>query len=210
VNHDDKQPRIAALAGPSDSWYRRSRARVAMGLLLTAPGVPLVFMGQEFLEDKYWTDYPGRTDCLIWWQGLEGQSKGMSDFHRFTRELMWLRRKQPGLRGDGVDVFHVHEDNRVLAFQRWVPGVGRDVIVVVSLNEGTFYDRSYRLGFPSGGHWEEVFNSDVYEAFANPSAQGNFGGVEADGPPWQGMPCSATVTLPANSILVFARDFGDF
>lgn len=210
VNHDDKQPRIAALAGPFDSWYRRSRARVAMGLLLTAPGVPLVFMGQEFLEDKYWTDYPGRADCLIWWQGLEGQNKGMSDFHRFTRELMWLRRKQPGLRGDGIDVFHVHEDNRVLAFQRWVPGVGRDVIVVISLNESTFYERSYRLGFPSGGHWEEVFNSDVYESFANPSAHGNFGGVEADGPPWQGMPCSAMVTLPANAILVFARDFGDF
>jgi 1,4-alpha-glucan branching enzyme len=29
------------------SWYARSRARVATGLLLTAPGVPMLFMGQE-------------------------------------------------------------------------------------------------------------------------------------------------------------------
>jgi 1,4-alpha-glucan branching enzyme len=84
------------------------------------------------------------------------------------------------------------------------------LIAVISWNEDAFYDRSYRIGFPSGGHWQEVFNSDVYEKFSNPSAQGNFGGVEADGPSWNGLPCSAGVTLPANSILVFARDFGDF
>src|SRR5207302_4202692 len=55
LNHDH-QPRVAALADPSDSrsWYARSRARVALGLLVTAPGVPMLFMGQEFLEDKSW------------------------------------------------------------------------------------------------------------------------------------------------------------
>jgi 1,4-alpha-glucan branching enzyme len=73
-NHSgrDRQPRIAALADPSNarSWYARSRAKVATGLLLTAPGVPMIFMGQEFLEDKYWTDWPGRPELLIWWDGL--------------------------------------------------------------------------------------------------------------------------------------------
>ena len=50
-NHSgrDRQPRVAALADPSNarSWYARSRAKVATGLLLTAPGVPMIFMGQE-------------------------------------------------------------------------------------------------------------------------------------------------------------------
>jgi 1,4-alpha-glucan branching enzyme len=77
-------------------------------------------------------------------------------------------------------------------------------------NEFTFYDHSYRIGCPSGGHWEEVFNSDVFENFTNPSAQGNSGGVVADGPAWDGMPCSAGITLKANGFLVFAHDFGDF
>ncbi len=60
-NHDlvhvGRQQRIAALADSANrrSWYARSRARVAMGLLLTAPGIPQLFMGQEFLEDKQWT-----------------------------------------------------------------------------------------------------------------------------------------------------------
>src|SRR4051794_22381549 len=207
----DRQPRMPALGDPSNarSWYARSRAKVATGLLLTAPGVPMIFMGQEFLEDKYWTDWPGRPELLIWWEGLEGQDKHMSDQHRFTRDLMWLRRKHPALRGEGINVFHVHDDNRVIAFHRWVPGVGRDVVIVASLNESTFHDRSYRLGFPGGGHWNEVFNSDVYDQWVNPNTQGNFGGVTADEGEWHGLPASARITLPANSLLVFARDGAD-
>lgn len=210
-NHDDRQPRIATLADPSNarSWYARSRARVATGILLSAPGVPMIFMGQDFLEDKYWTDWPGRPELLIWWEGLEGMDKNMSDQHRFTRDFIWLRRRHPALRAEGLNVFHVHNDNRVLAYHRWLPGIGRDVVVVASLNENTFYDHSYRLGFPVNGQWHEVFNSDIYDNFSNPNVQGNHGGVTADGPSWDSMPNSATVTLPANSLLVFARDFGD-
>jgi 1,4-alpha-glucan branching enzyme len=213
-NHtgNDRQPRVARLADPSDprSWYARSRAKVATGLLLASPGVPMIFMGQEFLEDKQWTDWPGKPELLIWWEGLEGKDKAMSDQHRFTRDMIWLRRKHPALRGEGLNVFHVYNDNRVIAFHRWLPGIGRDVIVVASLNENTFYNYSYRIGFPAGGHWQEVFNSDIYDEFFNPNAQGNPGGIAADGLSCDGLPTSAGITLPANSILVFARDTGDF
>jgi len=208
----DRQPRIAALGDSSNprSWYARSRAKVATGLLLTAPGVPMIFMGQEFLEDKYWDDWQGRPELLIWWEGLEGKDKAMSDQHRFTRDFMWLRRKQPALRADGLNVFHVHNDNRIIAFHRWVPGIGRDVVIVASLSETTYYDHSYRLGFPGGGHWKEVFNSDVYDEWVNPNVQGNAGGITADGPGIHTLPASAGITIPANSLLVFARDKGDF
>lgn len=207
-NHEDKQARIARLAGGSDarSWYARSRSRVATGLLLTAPGVPMLFMGQEFLEDKFWTDWQGRPELLVWWAGLQGADRDMVDHLRFTRELLWLRRSQPALRGDGLHVFHVDPQNRILAFQRWVPGAGHDVIVIVSLNETTFEGGSYRLGFPAAGRWHEVFNSDVYDRFLNPNLRGNYGGVTADHHHLNGMPASAGVTIPANSLLVFARE----
>ena len=44
--------------GPADrrSWYARSRSRAATALLFAAPGIPALFMGQEFLEDKNWSD----------------------------------------------------------------------------------------------------------------------------------------------------------
>jgi len=214
MDGDHRKPRIPKLADGSDSrsWYARSRARVATGILLTAPGVPMLFMGQEILEDKLWSDNPHRADLLIWWDGWDGQQgadRQMGDFHRFVRDLIWLRRRCPALRSEPINVFQIDQYNRVLAFHRWVPGVGRDVVVVVSLREATYYDHSYQLGFPLPGYWHEVFNSDAYDNFLNPWVQGNAGGISADGPAMHGLPHSAGITIPANSVLVFARDRGD-
>jgi 1,4-alpha-glucan branching enzyme len=97
----------------------------------------------------------------------------------------------------------VHDDNRVLAFQRWVEGSGNDdVVVVASLSEETWY--SYRLGFPRAGRWREIFNSDVYDNWVNPSVTGNGGSIVASDVPMHGLPASAEIVIPANSILVFA------
>ena len=38
-------------------------------LALTAPGIPMLFMGQEFLEDKHWSDSPNLADTSIDWDG---------------------------------------------------------------------------------------------------------------------------------------------
>lgn len=158
VGRDLRIPKLADGLN-SRSWYARSRARVAMGLVLTSPGIPMLFMGQEFLEDKQWNDNPDPAS-LIWWAGLEGGDKTMADFLRFTRELAALRRNQPGLRGEGCNIIHVHNDNRVLAFHRWAEGLGADAVVVFSLNENHWYN--YQIGFPESRQWREVFNSDVY------------------------------------------------
>jgi 1,4-alpha-glucan branching enzyme len=207
LDEPDRHDRMPALADPSNhrSWYARSRSRVAMGLVMTAPATPMIFMGQEFLEDKRWSDNPEYfQNTLIWWDGLASGQKPMVDFLRFTQELIALRRRLPGLRGGGLNVFHVHNANRVLAFQRWVDGEGADVVVVASLNESTFYD--YELGFPSGGRWLEVFNSDVYDNWVNPIVAGNGGSVWAGGPPRHALPASARLVIPANGVLVLARD----
>ena len=206
LGHDDREPRIPKLADFNNphSWYATSRSRVAAGVLLTAPGIPMLFMGQEFLEDKFWSDnervHPGH---LIYWEGL-ASNKTMKDYFQFMKELVWLRRPQPALRGERINVFHVHEDNRITAFHRWIDGVGRDVVVVCSLNESTIW--SYELGFPQGGSWLEVFNSDVYENWVNPWTAGNRGGIVAGSEGRHGLPSAATIVIPANSMVVFARD----
>jgi 1,4-alpha-glucan branching enzyme len=202
----NRMERIARVADGSNprSWYATSRSRVATGLLLTMPGIPMLFMGQEFLEDKQWSDdVNGHPELRIFWEGLDDADPTMRDFLRFTRELIRLRWQHSALRGEGYALVHAHDENRVLAFQRWVPGVGGDVVVVVSLAEQTRH--GYEVGFPDRGFWREVFNSDVYECWVNPSTQGNSGGVWAHGPAMHGLPASAPLTLPANSILVFAR-----
>jgi 1,4-alpha-glucan branching enzyme len=205
-NHDEvfsgRSLRIPRLADGSNSrsFYARSRSRFAAGLLLTAPGIPQLFMGQEFLEDKQWNDNPSGPN-RIYWEGLASGDKPMVDFLRFTQDLIRLRWNQPAIRSSAIRVFHVHNDNRILAFHRWLEGEGRDVVVVVSLNDRSLYN--YAIGFPRAGRWAEVFNSDVYDNWVNPSVTGNGGQIFANGGPMHGFANSAAIAIPPNSIVVF-------
>jgi 1,4-alpha-glucan branching enzyme len=206
IVYDGRELRIARLGDPANprSWLARSRARVATGLSPTAPGIPMLFMGQEFLENKQWSDdFDSHHELLLYWAGLDQGDKQMLDHVRFTRELFEVRRQTPGLRGQGFRAVHAHDQNRVLAFHRWVEGEGYDVIVVVHL--APINRLGYCIGFPGGGAWREVFNSDVYENWVNPSVVGNGGLVVADPQPLHDFAHSASLVLPANSLLVFAR-----
>jgi 1,4-alpha-glucan branching enzyme len=209
-NHDVVQAgrdlRIPTLADGSNpsSWYARSRSRFATGLLLTAPGIPQLFMGQEFLVPNQWNCNPADSAHLISWTGLNtGSSQVMVDHLRFTQDLIRLRWNQPALRSENVNAFHIHDQNRVIAFQRWLDGTGNDVIVVATLSETTWYD--YAIGFPYPGPWTEVFNSDVYDNWVNPEVAGNGGGISASGGPLHGFQASANIVIPANGMVVFAR-----
>jgi len=198
--------RIPTLADGSnhESWYARSRSRFATGLLLTAPGIPQIFMGQEFLEDKQWSWDPISAD-LIWWAGLNTETdKARLDHLRFTQDLIRLRWNYPAFRGDNLNPFHVHNQNRVIAFHRWLDGTGNDVVVVATLAESTWYN--YGIGFPFSGPWREVFNSDVYDNWINPIVVGNGGGINASGPPLHGFEASANIVIPANGFVVFAEN----
>jgi 1,4-alpha-glucan branching enzyme len=215
-NHDivkaGEKPRISALADEANhrSWYARSRSRVATALLLTAPGIPQLFMGQEFLEDKQWCPDPRTPEHMIWWGGLAAGANGktldpaMGEHLRFTQDAVRLRCERPALRGEGLNVFFVSDADRVIAFQRWVVGAGQDCVVVATLAESTWW--GYRIGFPSAGRWVEVFNSDVYDNWVNPQVAGNAGGVTAEWVQAQGMPASASVVIPANGVVVFAKE----
>lgn len=206
-SHDEvyrgREPRVARLADGSDprSWYARSRARVATALVLTAPGIPMLFMGQEILEDKAWSDDPTHhPETLVWWKGLEQGDRSMVDFHRCVRELIALRRNRQVLRQGLARVFHVDRSNRVLAFHRWLEGRGLDVVVVLSLAEQT--RRGYRLGLPREGQWREVFNTDVYDHWVNPLVAGNGVEIWTASIPLHGLAQSAELVVPANSVFV--------
>jgi 1,4-alpha-glucan branching enzyme len=205
-SHDDvkfdRGPRVPRLADGSDptSWFASSRTRVATGVLLTAPGIPLLFMGEEILEATPWFPDGVGGGNQISWRELDLGNKTRGDFLRFVSELLRLRREQPALRGEAINVYHVSNGNRVLAYHRWLEGVGRDVVIVASLNEIT--QVGYRIGMPQPGRWAEKSNSDAFHHWVNPWAAGNGGVVWADGPPMHGMPCSAALTIPANSLLV--------
>ena len=203
-NHDvvktGRDPRTPVLADGSNhrSWYASSRSRFAMGMLLAAPGIPQLFMGQEFLEDKAWDVLPNPPN-LPEWDRLESHEGSATQFLQFTKDLIQLRWNHPALRGENVRPFIKRNDDRVIAFHRWLDS-GDDVIIVGTLAEKTWFN--YAIGFPAAGHWKEVFNSDAY---GSSPVSGNAGGVLAGGPPMDGFGASASIVIPANGFVVFVR-----
>jgi 1,4-alpha-glucan branching enzyme len=173
-----------------------------MGICLTAPGIPMMFMGQEFLEDQLWSDNFILKQNLLNWSGLQTQKK-MADFLLFTSTLIKLRWQYPALRGQGFAYTHNNNAARVLAYHRWIPGEGKDIMVVVHLGNNNAYN--YRVGFPIAGSWKEAFNSDYFENCPNPNTCGNGGLVNTDNQAYDGFAYSAPLTLPANGVLVFSK-----
>src|SRR5688572_9777075 len=83
----ERMPALAVGGGSTRTWYATSRARVATGLVLTAPGIPMLFMGQEIYEDKPWADdTTHHAHLLIHWDA-QAPDTTMFDFLRCTREL---------------------------------------------------------------------------------------------------------------------------
>jgi 1,4-alpha-glucan branching enzyme len=122
---------------------------------------------------------------------------------RFTQDAVKLRADYPALRGDNVHPYWFSDQDRVLAFHRRLEGTGQDVIVVATLSDTTWWGLCDRV--PERGILEGVFNSDVYDNWVNPIVAGNGGGIEASGPPMHGFATSASVVIPANGLVVFAR-----
>jgi 1,4-alpha-glucan branching enzyme len=193
--------RVSALCDPSDatSWYGRSRARVALMLLLASRGITSLFMGQESLEWRLWSDNANQPANLIDWAGVSGD-KNRADFLTFAKAAIGARRNLAALRGPGLRVTRVNSFDRLLVVHRWLEGLGADVIIVASFDERSKTD--YRIGLPFAGTWREYLNSDAFDGMPNPNTVGNHGQVDSEPIALDGFAASASITIPANGVLV--------
>src|SRR5205085_10147408 len=114
--------------GNAASWFSRKRSTLGAALVFAAPGIPMIFQGQEFLEDKYFQD-----SVPLDWTKLTTHA----GIHALYRDVIRLRRnwfnQTRGLRGQRINVHHVNDVDKLLAFHRWENGgAGDDVGVVVT------------------------------------------------------------------------------
>ncbi len=148
-SHDDARTRLPEQIDKrhADSYYARKRSLLGATLLLTAPGIPMLFHGQEMLESRAFDSAKWHFD---WNQTNSGYVQAF-------RDLIHLRTDSDGptggLSSNQYDTLHENHDAKVLAYSR------SDQIVVV-LNFGNVYYKSYWLPFPIHGHWQLVFNGD--------------------------------------------------
>ena len=140
--------------GNAGSWYSRKRSTLGAALVMTSPGVPMIFEGQEILEDGFFAD----TDPIDW-----TKLTTYAGIQAMYRDLIRLRRNwynnTRGLRGNNVNVYHINNNDKLIAYHRWESGgAGDDVVVIVNMANKSY--SSYNLGMPSGGLWRVRFNSD--------------------------------------------------
>ena len=185
--------------GNAGSWFSRKRSTLGAAMVFAAPGIPMIFQGQEFLEDEFFRDsVPLDWTKLTTYPGI----------HTLYRDLIRLRRnwfnQTRGLSGQQLNVHHVNNTDKVLAFHRWADGGPGDDVVVVANFANRSYDR-YVFGFPREGPWRVRFNSDWQgygPDFGNQAGHDTFAG----GDPMDSMPFRATVGIGPYTVLVLSQD----
>lgn len=196
-SHDSAANGSARLAellvpGKPGSLFARQQSLIAAGILLTAPGIPMLFQGQEFMEGGSFND----------WQGLDwSKAEQFSGIVEAFKELIELRKncggKTKGLTGKNINLMHVDEGNKVIAYHRWQNGGPNDDVVVV-VNFADIMHKEYILGFPWSGEWKVRFRSsrsefspDIKDVFIPDVAVDNGGG---------------RLVLPPNSIVILSQE----
>jgi 1,4-alpha-glucan branching enzyme len=187
--------------GNSRHWFAKKRSTMGAILVFTAPGIPMIFQGQEFLEGKWFTD----TQPLDW-----EEAKKQEGIIYLYRDLMRLRRNvdgvSKGLTGQHIFAYHVNQKDKLIAFHRWHDGgPGDSVVVVLNMSNRTVTD--YTIGFPAAGRWSLRFDSHaaVYSADYEGQVSGD---VVAEAGEYDGQPAHGKVALGPYTGLIFSQNPG--
>lgn len=185
-------------ANPGSYWAKKKQT-LAAAIALTSPGTPMLFQGQEFNQaGSFSAENPLDWNNANWFGGI----------NQMYTDLIHLRRNwnndTQGLSGANTNVFHVNNNDKVIAYQRWDQGGnGDDTIVIANFGDKTI--QNYSLGFPSDGTWKVRFNSDasVYSPdFGNTpvfDVGAQWGGED-------GLPAHGTITVPPYTVLILSKD----
>lgn len=185
--------------GKVDSWFSKKRSTLGGALVLTSPGIPMLFEGQELLEDRWFQD----KDPIDW-----SRAEDEHGILGMYRDLIALRRNLSGvtrgLCGQNIHLYHFDDAAKIFAFHRWdQQGPHDSVVVVVNLTNQSRDD--YDIGFPRSGLWYTRFNSDSYSYapnFANhPSPD-----VEAHEENNDGLPCSGKINIGPYTVIIYSQD----
>jgi 1,4-alpha-glucan branching enzyme len=203
-SHDEVangKARVPSEIAPADPACRPARKRSSLGaaLVLTAPGIPMLFQGQEMLADEWFRD-----EVPLDWARLE-RFPGM---HAFYRDLIALRRNRDGntagLSGQHIETHHVDHLAKVLGYHRWRDGgPGDDVIVLVNFSNQPVQD--YAIGVPAGGRWKVRFNGDS-NAYGSDFSDHRAEETDALAEPLDGFEHRIVTGVAAYSAVIFSQD----
>ncbi len=193
--------RVPAEIDPAqpDSVYAKKRSVLGAALVFSAPGVPMIFQGQEFLE-AHWFDSGFPVD----WSNATKYAGILQIYRDLIRLRRNLSNTTQGLQGQGFSVHHVNHADKLLGYYRWDAGGPLDDTVALLNFSNRAFD-SYKLGVPRDGLWRVRLNTDwtgYDESFGNQLSVD----AAASNHPYDGLPYSISVGIGSYTALVLSQD----
>jgi 1,4-alpha-glucan branching enzyme len=135
------------------------RAKLGAVLLMTAMGVPMLWMGEEFGEPKRKSETVTQPKKIAW-PLLERDLN--RDLFEYYKKLIALRKQNLALSSDNIEFFHENPEAKVLAYSRWHEE-GSRVVVVANFSDN--FLSGYQVpNFPGAGTWHEWIGDYDVEA----------------------------------------------
>jgi 1,4-alpha-glucan branching enzyme len=176
LSHDEVVHGKRSLIGrmPGDAWQRFANLRAYYGFMFGHPGKKLLFMGNEFAQEREWSH-----DRSLDWDLLAAPPH--AGIMTLVRDLNRLYHTLPALHeldceGGGFEWLVADDaEQSVFAWLRKGRDASERCLVVVNFTPQTH--RGYRIKVPHGNRWREVLNTDA--AAYGGSDIGNDGWVSA-------------------------------
>jgi 1,4-alpha-glucan branching enzyme len=183
----------ATTPGNAGSVFARQRSLIANAITLTAPGIPLILQGEEFMQPGSFNDW----QMLDW--DKTTQFAGMVLAHQ---HLINLRKdvysNTTGLTGPSINVFHEDLPNNVIAYHRWNKGGFLDDVIVI-INCSDIRHKEYKLYVPIAGTWHVRFNSS-WKGYSPDFNETRISAVTTD------EQSQLTIELADYNVLILAQD----
>ena len=182
-----------------DRWQKFANLRAYYGFMFGHPGKKLLFMGNEFAQEREW-DHDRSLDWHLTADPLHGGVQSLvRDLNRLHRDCPALHQRD--FTPDGFEwVSHSDAAHSVLSFVRRSLD-GRTLMLVVC-NFTPVVRHGWRVGVPRTGRWREVLNTD--SAFYGGSNVGTpFGMADSQPVGHDGRGDSIVIELPPLATVMF-------
>jgi len=146
-NHD--HDRLMVTLGNNEVFEDAAfcRIRLGMSLLMTAVGIPMLWMGEEFGEYKAKTIESAKLD----WSLFENdENQRLFDF---VKGLIQLRTENYALQTSNIEFFFEDTDSKILSYVRW-NDEGARVVIIANFSDQYYADYEVTQ-FPEDGNWHE-------------------------------------------------------
>lgn len=177
-------------------YWARKRSVLGACLVMTAPGIPMIFQGQEMLTTGHFSD-----SAELRWENATEQAAVV----QLYRDLIALRTNRNGngcaLMTQDLEVMHANYLEKILVFSRGNDEEGY-FVVVVNLSNRAWDD--YRFPLPHGGRWRLLFKADAPVYGEQSGAADETGSIEAEERPMDGRTFSGAIGVGSYDCLILA------